>query len=120
MADVLINENNLRIDDEDIRAVARAVQDLGYSAEVDPSQRIAAGQASEWWVLYLRWAGDETLHTAFGALLNELARRVARHFRSRGKVPPAQIHLYGPDGRILTSVDVPNDDPGDGFIVRRK
>lgn len=110
MAQLLSNENDRRMDEDDLRAVIAAVEELGFSAEVDRSQRVEASRPTAWWVLYLHWMGDETLHTAVGAALAVLARRVTRRFPSREQVPPDRIYLFGPDGlTVLRRVDVPEN-----------
>ena len=124
MADVLINMNNRRMDDEDMKALIAAVGALNYSADVDPSTRIAAGRETAWWELTLRWIGDDGLKTGFGLFLGELARWVKGHFRSRRKPPPNRINIYSSDGStVLASVEVPaedegRDDPASGFPGR--
>lgn len=112
MADVLINRNNLRIDDDDMRGLITALDELGYTADVDPSTLVWATQPADWWVLVLRWLGEHPGDVAaLGSLVVLLAEKVRGVFRNRQKPPPNQVWLYGPDGRtIISRVEVPEDD----------
>ncbi len=115
MVDLLFQQNPRFVDDEDVAALVAAVEDLGHDAEPDPSRRIQASAPTEWWVLMLRWVGDDTLHTAFGAFLAGLSKWAWKHFRARDKAPPNRIDIYGPDGRsIIASVEVEDDDNDHG------
>ncbi len=57
MTNVLINENSRRIDEDDMTALLAGLEELGYSADVDPSTRVEAGHATDRWTLVLRWVG---------------------------------------------------------------
>lgn len=115
MADVLINENNRRIDDDDMKALISALGELGFSADVDPSTRIQAGQATDWWVLVFRWVGDEAARVAFDAALAAAFLKAKKHFTDRGKVPPARAEVYEEfDLYAPTTTLDDEDDRGDG------
>ena len=47
---------------------------------------------------------------AFEAALKGLAGRIKAHYRAKDAEPPRRLDLYGPDGEVIRTVEMPPDE----------
>jgi hypothetical protein len=78
MADTLVEQNPVRIDDEDMDAILAAPRELERDPESTEQQAVLK---AAWWVLVLHWLSDDAGHFAFDSFLNVLGHRVWKHYR---------------------------------------
>lgn len=95
------------MDDADTAAVLAALKELGVDARATEQTMLLK---TAWWVLTLRWVGDDLPHLGFDSLLTLLGQRVWRHYRDQGKAGPSRIDVYGADDEIIATLDI--KDPG--------
>jgi hypothetical protein len=107
MPDVQIHEDPVHIDADDMAAVIEAIRDSGADAEATPQ---GLEFKAAWWILVLAWIGAEQTLAGFVAQLSAIDRRVSQHYRAAGKTPPRRIELFAPDGSVIASVEVEDDE----------
>lgn len=112
MPQLLIEENFQHIDGLDME---RLIADFaGQGIAADPTQQ-QTGHRGKGWVLVLHWLGEETGRPAVEAATAAMADKVRALYRIKRtgvgedphRTPPVRIDLYGADGEVITSVEVP-------------
>jgi len=84
MAEILVQENAIHIDDADMAAILESLSENGLSAEaVKQSTWLKAA----WWVLVLVWVGGDLSHMAFDKTLEDLAKNFDSTTRIGTKLP---------------------------------
>lgn len=108
MAEILVQENAIHIDNADMAAILESLSENGLSAEaVKQSTWLKAA----WWVLVLVWVGGDLSHMAFDKTLEDLAKKLRQHYKDRDKAPPARIDLVDESDNPIASLEIEEDDP---------
>ena len=110
MTDILVEENPIHIDDTDMEAIIEGLRESGFSTEVTEQSTLLK---TAWWVLVLVWIGGDLSHLAFDTPLELLAKRVRKHYKERGKAPPARIDLVDEADHQIASLTIAEEDPPD-------
>ena len=100
---ILVEEDPVHIDHEAMTALIEEIESLGHEAEPTEQEFLFE---DAWWDLVLRATTDATsvLYVA-----EHVARWASPWYKRRNADPPRLVHLYGPDGKVLRSVEVPGD-----------
>jgi hypothetical protein len=104
MAEVQVANNPYDTDPKDLQAIVAAIEASGFTAE--PAEERPVLVASAVWGLVFHWLGDEAALSSFILQLVDIGKRISRHYRTAEKEPPRTIDLYGPDGKLLKSVEI--------------
>jgi len=108
MAEILVQENAIHIDDADMATILESLSENGLSAEaVKQSTWLKAAR----WVLVLVWIGGDLSHMAFDKTLEDLAKKHRQHYKDRDKAPPARIDLVDESDNPIASLEIEEDDP---------
>jgi hypothetical protein len=98
MAEILVEENFVRIDGEDMNALLNILHRLGVEAEPTAPR---SDDHSRNWVLRVHWlqtgaVDEETMGDLPGALAE-----IHAYFVAEGKLPPSRVVLHGSDDTVL-------------------
>lgn len=100
MPDTFVERNPVHVDDADMDFILASIRSLGRDPEpMDQKRSLKAA----WWVLILHWLTDDGEHFAFDTFLTVVGTTVWKHFRERGKDPPARIDVVDIAGKPLAS-----------------
>ncbi|MEY9967877.1 hypothetical protein ABIA33_005957 [Streptacidiphilus sp. MAP12-16] len=102
MTEVLIEENFVHIDGTDMNVILNLLDRLGLEAEPTAPRHVSERHS---WVLALHWLREGQISEAVEAALPGVFAEIRQHFVAGGKVPPAQIAVYGLDGLLLRSFE---------------
>jgi hypothetical protein len=98
---VVIQSDARHIDDETMQALVEEIEGQGFAAQRSEEALFKAA----WWVLALHATSDAA---AVLVLADHVAGWASRWYKSRGGDPPRRVALYGPNGEVLKSVEVPD------------
>lgn len=108
----LVEMNCVHMDDADTTAIITALEELGVEVEATEQTTFLKAQ---WWVLTLRWIGDDLPHMGFDSLLTLLGHRVWQHYRKNEKAGPSRIDVYGENDEIVASHDVDREEADETY-----
>lgn len=103
MAEIYVEENPVRIDADDMKAVIGALeQRLALDAEPTAARGRDTGP---FWALALHWTQQGPLPDDAAAALPGAVLQIKEHFTAAGRIQPTRAVLYGPDGPVLWSYE---------------
>jgi hypothetical protein len=108
MAEILVQENAVHIDDTDMAAILESLFENGLSAE---AVKQSTWPKAAWWVLVLVWVGGDLSHMTFDKTLEDVAKKLRKHYKDRDKAPPARIDLVDESDNPIASLEIEEDDP---------
>lgn len=99
MLHVQIEENALKIDNEDMDALVKIFAEHGIKVEpVEQETWLKGG----WWVLLVHGVEQNIEAYVESIPLQIIGAKVVKHFKSRNRQPPRRIDLSGDDGETST------------------
>jgi hypothetical protein len=99
MPKVLIEENDLKIDEEDMTALVSIFAEHGVDAlPVEQETTLK----SAWWVLLVHVAEQNVTAYVESIPLQIIGAKVVKHFKNRNRQPPRRIDLTGNSGVAST------------------
>jgi hypothetical protein len=102
MTDLLVEENFVHIDTIDMDVIIALLSAAALKAGPTVARRVSEPRA---WILVMHWSGVGPVPTAVGEALAGVFARVHRYFTAWGKVAPARMTVYGPDGEPVHHID---------------
>ncbi|WP_042403214.1 hypothetical protein [Streptacidiphilus carbonis] len=98
MAEILVEENFVRIDGDDMNALLRVLHGVGLEAEPTAPRDNDTGVR---WELAAHWLGAAFPSAETVAALNGAFGEIHAYFVTEGKIPPSRVILYGPESEAL-------------------
>ena len=102
MVEVLVEENFAHIDGTDMNVILDTLDGLELEAEPTAPRGDHSGHD---WVLVLHWLQQGPVATDTEVALPAAFTAIRAHFTLAGKQPPARMDLFGPDDKILLTLD---------------
>lgn len=107
MAEILVEENFVRISGEDMNALLNILNRLGVEAEPTAPRNGSHGRN---WILAVHWLQAGAVDTETMSELPGALAEIHAHFVAEGKLPPSRVVLYGLDDAVLHTF-TPGDAP---------
>ena len=101
MAEILVEENFVRIHGDDMNALLNILDRLGVEAEPTAPRHDDGDEDDPSWTLAVHWLNAGPIDPAADAALPAAFAEIRAHFTAAGKLPPSRVLLYGPDDRVL-------------------
>ena len=106
MAEILVEENFVRIDGDDMNALLNVLDRIGIEAEPTAPRHDDGGDRDGAWTLVVHWLNAGPVAPAADAAFPGAFAEIHDHFASAGKLPPSRVLLYGADDSVLRSYDL--------------
>lgn len=101
MSEALVEEDPGWIDPDDMTAILTILDGIAVSAE---PTRPETPETADTWTLCVHWLQRGPVSADTEAVLPVALTRIREHFSTRGRTPPAQLELRGPDHEVLLTV----------------
>jgi hypothetical protein len=102
MAEILVEENFVRIDGDDMNALLNILDRLGVAAEPTAPRHDDGGDSgAEGWTLVVHWLNAGPIAPAVDEALPGALAEISAHFADAGRVAPTRVLLFGPDDTVL-------------------
>jgi hypothetical protein len=98
MSEALVEQDPERMDTEDMAAVLAVLDGIAVAAE---PTRATGGEDQDMWTLCVHWLQKGPVAADTEAALPAALARIRDHFVTRGRTPPSQLQLRGPDHEVL-------------------
>ena len=105
MAEILVEENFVRIDGDDMNALLNILDRTGLEAEPTGPRHADGHKHDASWTLAVHWLNRGPVDPAADAALPAAFAEIRDHFAAAGKLPPSLVLLYGPDDQVLRSYE---------------
>jgi hypothetical protein len=101
MAEILVEENFVRIDGGDMNALLNILDRIGIEAEPTAPRHDDGGDHGGAWTLAVHWLNAGPVAPAADAAFPAAFAQIRAHFADAGKLPPSRVLLYGADDSVL-------------------
>jgi hypothetical protein len=101
MAEILVEENFVRIDGTDMNALLNILDRIGIQAEPTGPRHDDGDEDDPSWTLAVHWLNAGPLPPATDDAFPAAFEEISAHFAAAGKLPPSRVLLYGPDDAVL-------------------
>lgn len=102
MAEILVEENFVRIDGDDMNALLNILDRLGIEAEPTAPRHDDGGEhGSSGWTLVVHWLNAGAIAPAVAEAFPGAFAEIAAHFTAAGRRPPARVLVFGSDDTVL-------------------
>jgi hypothetical protein len=102
MSEALVEQDPERMDAQDLAAVLAVLDGIAVAAE---PTRATIGEDQDQWTLCVHWLQKGPVSSDTEAALPAALARIRDHFVTRGRTPPAQLQLCGPDHDVVLTID---------------
>jgi hypothetical protein len=105
MAEILVEENFVRIDGDDMNALLNILDRLGVAAEPTAPRHDDGGEGedggAEGWTLVVHWLNAGPMAPAVDEALPGALAEISAHFADAGRVAPTRVLVLGSDDTVL-------------------